>query len=249
MLVLTAIAAWSVTWAINPSDAWVDASLAYFAAFAAAVALAHLAGRDGTRAPPRRLRRRSAPAPRSEPPRSPLPRPAAIRATRRSRRPAPRRRRARNDAGATKVARPRRSSPGRRRRRRPPLQFPHVPRPRERLRRRKRMPPAHRPGRLLHGQLALDVDERRAGNVALEIQPAPELRLPQLPPAVDELKPHAPRRLPLWPGEAGLRGKANAAGGRILRSRALAVRLCVLSRARSVGSLASGARGSVRKRN
>ena len=47
MLVLTAIAAWSVTWAINPSDAWVDANrhLAYFAAFAAAVALAHLAGR------------------------------------------------------------------------------------------------------------------------------------------------------------------------------------------------------------
>ena len=47
MLVLTAIAAWSVTWAVNPSDAWVDANrhLAYFAAFAAAVALAHLAGR------------------------------------------------------------------------------------------------------------------------------------------------------------------------------------------------------------
>ena len=47
MLVLTAIAAWSVTWAINPSDAWIDANrhLAYFAAFAAAVALAHLAGR------------------------------------------------------------------------------------------------------------------------------------------------------------------------------------------------------------
>jgi hypothetical protein len=47
MLVLTAIAAWSITWAINPSDAWVDANrhLAYLAAFAAAVALAHLAGR------------------------------------------------------------------------------------------------------------------------------------------------------------------------------------------------------------
>ena len=47
MLVLTAIAAWSVTWAVNPSDAWIDANrhLAYFAAFAAAVALAHLAGR------------------------------------------------------------------------------------------------------------------------------------------------------------------------------------------------------------
>jgi hypothetical protein len=47
MLVLTAIAAWSITWAINPSDAWIDANrhLAYFAAFAGAVALAHLAGR------------------------------------------------------------------------------------------------------------------------------------------------------------------------------------------------------------
>jgi hypothetical protein len=47
MLVLTAIAAWSITWAINPSDAWIDANrhLAYLAAFAAAVALAHLAGR------------------------------------------------------------------------------------------------------------------------------------------------------------------------------------------------------------
>jgi hypothetical protein len=47
MLVLTAIAAWSITWAINPSDAWVDANrhLAYLAALAAAVALAHLAGR------------------------------------------------------------------------------------------------------------------------------------------------------------------------------------------------------------
>ncbi len=46
-LLLTAIAAWSVTWAINPSDAWIDANrhLAYFAAFAASVALAHLAGR------------------------------------------------------------------------------------------------------------------------------------------------------------------------------------------------------------
>src|SRR6185312_13357073 len=46
-LVLTAIAAWSVTWAINPSDAWIDANrhLAYFAAFAASVALAHVAGR------------------------------------------------------------------------------------------------------------------------------------------------------------------------------------------------------------
>ena len=106
------------------------------------------------------------------------------------------------------------------------------------------MPPADRPGRLQHGQLALDVDERRAGNVVLEIQPAPELRFPQLPPAVDELKPHAPRRLPLWPGEVGLRGKANAAGGRILRSRALALRLCVLSRSRSVGSLPAALEGA-----
>jgi hypothetical protein len=47
MLVLTASAAWSITWAVNPSDAWVDANrhLAYLAAFAAAVALAHLAPR------------------------------------------------------------------------------------------------------------------------------------------------------------------------------------------------------------
>jgi hypothetical protein len=47
MLVLTAIAAVSITWAVNPSDAWVDANrhLAYLAAFAAAVAFAHLAGR------------------------------------------------------------------------------------------------------------------------------------------------------------------------------------------------------------
>ena len=96
------------------------------------------------------------------------------------------------------------------------------------------MPPADRPGRLQHGQLALDVDERRAGNVVLEIQPAPELRFPQLPPAVDELS--APRRLPLWPGEARFAGRLTplAAGS---PSRALAVRLCVLSRARSVGSL------------
>ena len=45
MLVLTAIAAWSITWAVNPSDAWIDANrhLAYLAAFAAAVAFAHLA--------------------------------------------------------------------------------------------------------------------------------------------------------------------------------------------------------------
>ena len=44
MLVL-AIAAWSITWAVNPSDAWIDANrhLAYLAAFAAAVAFAHLA--------------------------------------------------------------------------------------------------------------------------------------------------------------------------------------------------------------
>ena len=50
MVVLTAIAAWSITWAVNPSDAWVDANrhLAYLAAFAAAVALAHLAGRRGS---------------------------------------------------------------------------------------------------------------------------------------------------------------------------------------------------------
>jgi len=36
MLVLTAIAAWSITWAINPSDAWIDANrhLAYLAASA-----------------------------------------------------------------------------------------------------------------------------------------------------------------------------------------------------------------------
>jgi tetratricopeptide (TPR) repeat protein len=49
MLVLTAIVAWSITWAIDPSDAWIDANLhlAYLAAFAAAVALAHLAGRRG----------------------------------------------------------------------------------------------------------------------------------------------------------------------------------------------------------
>jgi O-Antigen ligase len=47
VLVLTAIAAWSITWAVNPSDAWIDANrhLAYLAAFAAAVAFAHLAPR------------------------------------------------------------------------------------------------------------------------------------------------------------------------------------------------------------
>ena len=46
-LALTAYAAWSITWAVNPSDAWVEANrhLTYLAAFAAAVALAHLAPR------------------------------------------------------------------------------------------------------------------------------------------------------------------------------------------------------------
>ena len=51
MLVLTAIAALSITWAVNPSDAWIEANrqLAYLAAFAAAVALARLAGRGAGR--------------------------------------------------------------------------------------------------------------------------------------------------------------------------------------------------------
>jgi tetratricopeptide (TPR) repeat protein len=45
MLLLTGVAAWSITWAIDPSGAWIDTNrhLAYLAAFAAAVALAHLA--------------------------------------------------------------------------------------------------------------------------------------------------------------------------------------------------------------
>jgi hypothetical protein len=42
-------------------------------------------------------------------------------------------------------------------------------------------------------QVRLDVEERSAGHVAYEIQPAPEARLAELPAAVDEAEVgHAP---------------------------------------------------------
>jgi hypothetical protein len=39
-------------------------------------------------------------------------------------------------------------------------------------------------------KLRLDVQKERAGNVAAQIERTPDLRMPELPPAIDELHPH-----------------------------------------------------------